>query len=103
MSKKDLSVLKPKKLSLDSKFLSIYSNFKSYIEKYIKKQNFLVAVSGGPDSLALTALSKIYLSKKQSKIFFVLIDHGIRSNSSKEAKAVQSLLRKKKKARFTLF
>ena len=53
-------------------------------------------MSGGPDSLALTALSKIYLSKKQSKIFFVLIDHGIRSNSSKEAKAVQSLLRKKK-------
>ena len=96
MSKKDLSVLKIKKFNLNNNTSLIYSNFKSYIEKYIKKKNFLVAVSGGPDSLALTALSKIYLSKKQSKIFFVLIDHGIRSNSSKEAKAVQSLLRKKK-------
>jgi tRNA(Ile)-lysidine synthase len=46
--------------------------------------------------LALTALSKIYSNEKKKKIFFVLVDHGIRANSSKEAKAVKSLLKKKK-------
>ena len=96
MSKKDLSVLKFKNLSLKNKTSLIYTNFKTYLEKYIKKKNFLIAVSGGPDSLALAALSKIYSNEKKNITFFVLIDHGIRSNSSKEAKAVKSLLKKKK-------
>jgi tRNA(Ile)-lysidine synthase len=96
MSKKDLSVLKHSKLNLKDKISLIYFNFKSYLEKSIKKKNFLVAVSGGPDSLALTALSKIYLNEKKNKVFFVIIDHGIRLNSSKEAKAVAFLLKKKK-------
>jgi len=96
MSKKDLSVLKFKNLSLKNKTSLIYTNFKTYLEKYIKKKNFLIAVSGGPDSLALAALSKIYSNEKKNITFFVLIDHGIRSNSSKEAKAVKLLLKKKK-------
>jgi|MDTF01.1.fsa_nt_gb tRNA(Ile)-lysidine synthase len=96
MSKKDLSVLRHKKLNLNDKSSLIYLNFKSYLEKSIKKKAFLVAVSGGPDSLALTALSKIYLNEKKNKVSFVIIDHGIRLNSSKEAIAVKSLLKKKK-------
>tara|TARA_B100000780_G_scaffold160287_1_gene112032 strand:+ start:189 stop:1220 length:1032 start_codon:yes stop_codon:yes gene_type:complete len=96
MRKKDLSVLKLEKLNLNKKTFLIYFNFKLFLEKFIKKKNILVAVSGGPDSLALTALSKIYSNEKNNKVFFVLIDHGIRSNSSKEAKAVKSLLKKKK-------
>ena len=96
MSKKNSNVLKHKKFSLNNTTLLIYSNFKSYLEKLIKKKSFLVAVSGGSDSLALTALSKIYTKENKNNIFFVLIDHGIRSNSSKEAKAVKSLLKKKK-------
>tara|TARA_B110000971_G_scaffold41945_1_gene41231 strand:- start:11 stop:1033 length:1023 start_codon:yes stop_codon:yes gene_type:complete len=96
MSKKDLSVLNPKKFNLTNKTLLIYSNFKSFLKKNIKENNFLVAVSGGPDSLALTTLCKAYSSETKNKIFFVLVDHGIRSNSSKEAKAVKSLLKKKK-------
>ncbi|MDB9760392.1 tRNA lysidine(34) synthetase TilS [Pelagibacteraceae bacterium] len=96
MSKKDLSVLKFKKSNSASKFFLIYSNFKLYLEKFIKKNSFLVAVSGGSDSLALTALSKIYANEKKNNIFFVLIDHAIRQNSSKEAKAVKFLLAKKK-------
>ena len=96
MSKKDLSVLKFKKLNLNNKAFLIYSNFKSYLEKTIKKKTFLVAVSGGPDSLALTALSNIYSKEKKNRVFFVLIDHGIRSNSSNEAQKVKSFLKKKK-------
>ena len=64
MSKKDLSVLKLKKFNLNIKNSLIYSNFKLYLEKSIKKKTFLIAVSGGPDSLALTALSKIYTNEK---------------------------------------
>jgi tRNA(Ile)-lysidine synthase len=96
MSKKDLSVLKIKENSLKNKSTLIYSNFKSYLEKFIKKKPFLVAVSGGPDSLALTALSQVYSREKKNKIFFVLIDHGIRLNSYKEAITVKSLFKKKK-------
>ena len=96
MSKKDLSVLKVKNFNLNNKISSIYSNFKICLEKFTKKRNFLVAVSGGPDSLALTALSQIYSKEKKKKLFFVLIDHGIRANSLKEANAVKSLLKKKK-------
>ena len=96
MSKKDLSVLKLKKINLNKKTSLILFNFRSYLDKFIKKKTFLIAVSGGPDSLALTALSKIYSDEKKNKVFFVLIDHGIRSNSSKEAKSVKSLLKKKK-------
>ena len=87
MRKKDLSVLKFEKFNLNNKESLIYSDFKLCLEKSIKKKTFLVAVSGGPDSLALTLLSKIY---------FVLVDHGLRPNSSKEAKAVKLLLKKKK-------
>jgi tRNA(Ile)-lysidine synthase len=96
MSKKDLSVLKNKKFNLNNKTSLIYSNFKKYLDKSSKEKAFLVAVSGGSDSLALTALSKIYSNEKKKNIFFVLIDHGIRTGSGKEAKAVKSLLKKKK-------
>jgi len=96
MSKKDLSVLKDKKFNLKNKSSLIYYSFKSYLEKFIKKKNFLVAVSGGPDSLALTALSNIYSSEKKNKVFFTLINHGLRPDSTKEANAVRSLLKKKK-------
>ena len=93
MRKKDLSVLKIK--NLNNKISLIYSNFKIQLEKFVKKKNFLVAVSGGPDSLALTALSKIYTNEKKNKAFFALIDHGLRADSSREGKAVKSLLKKK--------
>ena len=95
MSKKDLSVLKLKKLNLNEDNFLTYSNFKLYLKKSIKKKTFLVAVSGGPDSLALTALSKTYSADQGNKVFYVLIDHGIRSGSLKESKAVKQLLKKK--------
>ena len=47
---------------------------------------FAVAVSGGPDSLALAFLSKIYAIKKNLKSKFYIIDHKLRPESTKEAK-----------------
>ena len=95
MSKKDSSVLKLKDLTFKNKTSLIYSNFRSQLDTFIKNKAFLVAVSGGPDSLALSALSHTYLIEKKNKVFFVLVDHGIRINSSKEAQNVKNLLRKK--------
>jgi len=96
MSKKDLNVRKHKNLNSNKKSSLIYSNFKLQLEETIKKKSFLVAVSGGPDSLALAALSFEYSLEKKSKAYFVIIDHGIRKNSKKEANAVKNLLKKKK-------
>jgi tRNA(Ile)-lysidine synthase len=96
MRKKDLSVLKLEKICLKDKESLIYSDFKLCLDKSVKNKTFLVAVSGGPDSLALTVLSKIYSKKSKNKTFFVLVDHGIRSNSSQEAEDVKLLLKKKK-------
>ena len=56
----------------------------------------MIAVSGGPDSLALAALSKIYSKNKKIKFYYVLIDHNLRKGSEKEAKKVKNILKKKK-------
>jgi len=94
MNKKDSSVLQLKNLSSNKKTSLIYSNFRSQLNTFVKRNTFLVAVSGGPDSLALSALSHAYLIEKKTKVFFVLVDHGIRENSSKEAQNVKNLLKK---------
>ena len=94
MNKKDSSVLQLKNLSSNKKTSLIYSNFRSQLNTFVKRNTFLVAVSGGPDSLALSALSQAYLIEKKTKVFFVLVDHGIRKNSSKEAQNVKNLLKK---------
>ena len=49
---------------------------------------------GGPDSLALCFLSKIYSIKKHLKVKYLHVDHKLRNNSTKEAKFVKLLLKK---------
>ncbi len=75
----------------DKKIFQIYRKFENYINL---DQNFIVAVSGGPDSLALSFLTKIYSINKSLKVKYFLIDHKLRKNSSEEAKFVQKLLKK---------
>ena len=75
----------------DKQICQIYEKF----EKDIKLNNdFIVAVSGGPDSLALCFLSKIYSIKKHLKVKYLHVDHKLRNASSKEAKLVKLLLTK---------
>ena len=59
--------------------------------KKFKNKSFVVAVSGGPDSLALVALSQAYSLEKKIKFHYVLINHNIRKNSSSEAEKVKNL------------
>ena len=61
---------------------------------HLKKKSFTVAVSGGPDSLALAALAKAYSYKSKTKFHFVLVNHNLRKNSFQEAKKVKKLLKK---------
>ena len=95
MSKKNSSV-NLKNSFKDFKDLSIiFLNFKKKLDS-LKKKQYTVAVSGGPDSLALVALTKAYSYKKKIKFHYVLVDHNLRKNSAQEAKQVQNLLKKNK-------
>ena len=96
MSLKNLSVaIKIPKLFndklKDKKIRQVYNKFENSLEV---KQNFAVAVSGGPDSLALAFLSKIYPIKNKLSPRFYIIDHKLRTESTKEAKKVKKILKK---------
>ena len=75
----------------DKKIFQIYKKFEKNLNL---NQNFIVAVSGGPDSLALSFLAKIYSIDKSLKVNFFLVDHKLRHNSSEEANFVKKLLKK---------
>ncbi len=94
MSLKNLNVSKKTHKFLldklkDKKTFQIYKKFESNLP--IKK-NFIVAVSGGPDSLALSFLAKIYSIKKSVNIKYFIVDHKLRKNSTLEANYVKKIL-----------
>ena len=95
MSQKNLNVQnKTHKFLLDK--LKDKETFRIYkkFEKNLKvKKNAIVAVSGGPDSLALSFLTKIYSLKKSLDVNYFLVNHKLRKNSTLEAKSVQKLLK----------
>ena len=93
MSKKNSNVILKAGFNNYKELSKIYSTFKKKLNLF-KKKTFLIAVSGGPDSLALTALSKAYSYENKCKIYYALVDHNIRSNSSSESKSVRKLLKK---------
>ena len=95
MSKKNSSVSLKDKLKESKAFSDIYFNFKRKLDT-LNQKKYLVAVSGGPDSLALVALAKTYSFHRKIKIHYVLVDHNIRKNSGKESKKVKRLLKKSK-------
>ena len=56
---------------------TIFSKFEKILNN---RESFLVAVSGGPDSLALAFLSKCYEKKYGAKFNYCIIDHNLRKN-----------------------
>ena len=95
MSPKNLNVSKKTHKFLldklkDSRTLQIYKKFEDNLP--IEKK-FIVAVSGGPDSLALSFLAKIYSIKKSLDVKYFIVDHRLRKNSTLEAKYVQKKLK----------
>ena len=96
MSRKNLSVkIKIPKLireKLNNKKINkIYKKFEKSLDL---KDNFIVAVSGGADSLALAFFSKVYSFKKGINPKYYIVDHKLRSDSSVEAKKVRKVLKK---------
>ena len=81
---------------LDKSSLSTYLNFKIFLDKNLTSKKFVVGVSGGPDSLALAYFSKIYCDEKKIDFTSIIIDHGVRKGSTKEAQKVKKLLLKKR-------
>jgi tRNA(Ile)-lysidine synthase len=96
MSPKNLNVSsKTHKLLLNKlKDKKIYQIYKQFENSLNLNEDFIVAVSGGPDSLALSFLAKIYSIKKSVNIKFFIIDHRLRKGSTLEAKHVQKKLKK---------
>ena len=79
----------------DNRVKKVFSGFKDHLDKFVNNKSKIgVAISGGPDSLALAYLTKCYLliNKLDSNLF--LVDHGLRKESAKEAKSVKLLLKK---------
>ena len=81
---------------LDKSLLSTYLNFKIFLDKNLKSKKFAIGVSGGPDSLALAYFSKLYCNEKKLDSTCIIIDHGVRKGSAKEAQKVKKILSKKK-------
>tara|TARA_X000000950_G_C13762762_1_gene597552 strand:- start:74 stop:1096 length:1023 start_codon:yes stop_codon:yes gene_type:complete len=93
MSKKNSNVNLKNRLKDFKDLSNIFFSFKNKLDN-INKKKYLVAVSGGPDSLALVALTKAYASCKKTKFYYVLVNHNIRENSKEEAEQVKKLLKK---------
>ena len=100
MKKKSLDVKKTIHKSLLSylkhnrvkKFFEIFSK---YLDQFITTKNKIgVAISGGPDSLALAFFAKCYFLKNKINSKFYIVDHKLRKDSSKEAKKVVLILKK---------
>ena len=94
MSKKNSSVNPKSDLNNYKDLSQIFLNFKNKLEN-LNKDKYVVAVSGGPDSLALVALTISYNLFKKTKFYYALVDHSVRKNSYLEAQKVKKLLKKK--------
>tara|TARA_B100000941_G_scaffold290648_1_gene273979 strand:- start:775 stop:1803 length:1029 start_codon:yes stop_codon:yes gene_type:complete len=94
MSQKNLNVVTriPKILQKQLNNKKIGRIYKKFEKNLNLNKSFAVAVSGGPDSLALAVLAKIYAIKKKLVSKFFIVDHKIRKESSQEAKLIRRKL-----------
>mgnify|MGYP001327403587 CR=1 FL=1 len=96
MSQKNLNVLSKthKLLNTNLENKKIFRLYKKFEKLLDIKENYTVAVSGGPDSLALAFLAKVYSVKKSINIKYLIVDHKLRKNSTHEARWVKKKLDK---------
>ena len=93
MSLKNLNAIKIHK-NLKSKLSNkkIQKLFNSFEKDFKLQKSYIVAVSGGPDSLALAFLTKIYSIKHKLKCRYFIVDHKLREESTSEAIKVKKIL-----------
>ena len=93
MSPKNLNAIKtPKNLTSTLSNKRIRDLFKEFENNFEVKQRFAVAVSGGPDSLALAFLTKVFSIKHNLYCKYFIVDHKLRKESTNEAKKVKKIL-----------
>ena len=103
MKRKDSTVVSLKLLE-DKKINNIYFRFKEKILPFIGKDKFAIAVSGGSDSLALSALAKLYSLENDNDFVALIIDHKLRKESANEAKLTyKNLTQNKIKAKILTY
>ena len=90
MKKKSLNAPKKKHRTLirhlkNPKIYSIYKNFLNNVPQIKKFKSYAVALSGGPDSMALAYLIKCFSIKENKKVLFYHVDHKLRLGSTDEA------------------
>ena len=84
MSLKNLSV----KNKIPSKYKSKLNNqkvnqiYRKFENSFKINQNFIVAVSGGADSLALAFLTKLFAFKNNLNPKYYIVDHKLREEST---------------------
>ena len=95
MSLKNLSVRKKIPKIFKEKLLNqrVDKILKKFEKLFKINDNFIVAVSGGADSLALAFLTKVYALKKNLNPKYFIVDHMLREESSKEAQKVKRTLK----------
>ena len=95
MSLKNLNAIKtPKNLASKLSNNKIKKLFKIFEKNFEIKESFAVAVSGGPDSLALAFLTKIFAIKNNLYCKYFIVDHRLRNESANEAQKVKKVLYK---------
>ena len=96
MSLKNLSVKTKVHKNLRNKLNNKRINliYKRFEKSLNIKENFAVAVSGGPDSLSLAFLAKLYSLTNKLKIKYFIVDHRLRKESTDEAIKVKKILKK---------
>ena len=95
MSLKNLSVkIKiPKKYKIKLSNLRVKQIYKRFENSLKLDENFIVAVSGGADSLALAFLTKLFALKKNLNPRYFIVDHKLRKESTYEAHKVKRILK----------
>jgi tRNA(Ile)-lysidine synthase len=94
MSPKNLNAIKIpkilKKKLANKKIIRLYSKFE---KEFNIQDSFITAISGGPDSMALAFLTRIYSLKKKINCRYFIVDHKLRKESTDEAKKVKKVLK----------
>lgn len=78
--------------------------FQNWIDHHLKssalyqeaKENLAVAVSGGPDSMALLGVMTDYAIQNQIQLHVLSVDHGLRAEAHAEINQVREFVRGKK-------
>ena len=66
--------------------------YKKFENSFKLDKNFIVAVSGGADSLALAFLTKLFALKNKLNPKYYIVDHKLRKESTSEALKVKKIL-----------